>query len=137
MIEQKGNYKHNYCRNPVRKSTSGSRSGGPPENPARGGVWCFTGRGNTWAYCDVPKCRKEHTNGGQIENSKNITRVEKKGSSVVVTVAIVLASVSFFLCVVLSLILKAWCRSKDDDETYYELQENTSHSFLEYDMTSL
>ena len=137
MIEQKENYEHNYCRNPVRKP-NGKRSG-PPGNLASDGVWCFTGRGNIWAYCDVPKCQKEHTTS-QIEsgneNSMNVTKVERKGSSVIVTAAIILSGVSFFLVVVVSLIFSAWCRSTDDDETF-ELQENTSHSFVEYDTTSL
>ena len=134
MIEQNENYHHNYCRNPTRKPRSGKRSG-PPGNPARGGVWCFTGRGNSWAYCDVPKCLKGHA-AGQMEKSTNVTQVEREGSSVVVKAAVLLAGVSFFLLVVISLIFIAWCRSTDDDETF-ELEERTSRSLLGSDMTSL
>ena len=124
MIEQNENYHHNYCRNPTRKPRSGKRSG----NPTRSGVWCFTGRGNIWAYCDVPKC-KEHTSAGQIksveEKSTNMTKVEREGSSVIVKAAVLLGGVSFFLLVVITLICTAWCRSTDDDDTF-ELQERSS-----------
>ena len=83
-------YDHNHCRNPTRKIE-------PKE-----AVWCYTGMGNTWDYCDVPWCL---TDG---QESMNTTEVEKEGIPVINTATIILGTVALFLGIVIFLILGFW-----------------------------
>ena len=87
-------YDHNHCRNPNSKE----------------GVWCYTGLGSTWEYCDVPWCLKP----GQ--ESMNTTVLEKEGIPVVITATIILGTVSFFLVIVLLLIVGNWYRNRGEEK---------------------
>ena len=94
--ERVGRYDHNHCRNPNTR---------PREK-----VWCYTGLGNTWDYCDVPWCLKS----GQ---DMNTTVVEKEGIPVIITATIILGIVSFFLVIVIFLIVVTWCKNKKEENT--------------------
>ena len=76
-------------------------------------MWCYTGLGNTWDYCDVPWCLKP----GQ----ESMTVVEKEGGRFIITVIIILGVVSFFLVIVIFLIVVTWCRNKKEKEDTVEL----------------
>ena len=99
------NYDHNHCRNPIRNS--------------KDKVWCYTGLGSAWEYCDVPFCLTE----GQ--ESMNTTVVEKQAIPVIITATIILATVSFFLVIVIFLIVVTWCRNKKEEENTVELISNS------------
>merc|ERR1712130_730961 len=87
-------YDHNHCRNPTRKIK------------LKEAVWCYTGMGNTWDYCDVPWCL---TNA---QESMNTTEVEKEVIPVINTATIILGTVALFLGIVIFLILGSWfCNS--------------------------
>ena len=103
-------YDHNHCRNPIRT---------PRFVAEKEAVWCYTGLGNTWNYCDVPWCLKP----GQA--SMNTTVVEKEGERFIITVIIILGVVSFFLVIVIFLIVVTWCRNKKEEENTVELISNS------------
>jgi len=100
-------YDHNHCRNPMRKER----------------VWCYTGSGTTWEYCDVPFC-----NG---QESMNSTVVEKQAIPVIITATIILATVSFFLAIVIFLIVANWyCnRGEKKDDTIELVEQSDSGIF--------
>ena len=105
-----GTYDHNYCRNPKRT---------PHRNHKQEeGVWCYTGLGNTRALCDVPWC----LDSGQ---SLNNTVVEKESIPAIVTATILLGIVTFFVTVVICLIMGSWCCCNKTKKTYtVELEEH-------------
>ena len=92
-------FNHNHCRNPII----------PGSKTERERVWCYTGRGNIMDFCDVPWC-------------SNLTAkavVEKEGIPVIRTATIILGVVSFFLVIVICLIVGNWycsCRGNRDDK---------------------
>merc|ERR1712037_1029192 len=90
-------YDHNHCRNPTRI---------PAKVALKESVWCYTGLGNTWDYCDVPWCLKP----GQA--SMNTTVVEKEGERFIITVIIIL-------------IVVTWCRNTKEEENTVELISNS------------
>ena len=102
-------YDHNHCRNPMRKER----------------VWCYTGSGTTWEYCDVPFCIEP----GQ--ESMNSTVVEKQAIPVIITATIILATVSFFLVIVIFLIVANWyCnRGEKKDDTIELVEQSDSGIF--------
>ena len=92
-------FNHNHCRNPT-----------IPRKRERERVWCYTGTGNIMDFCDVPWC-------------SNLTAkavlVEKEGIPVIRTATIILGVVSFFLVIVICLIVGNWycsCRGNRDDK---------------------
>ena len=101
-------YDHNHCRNPTRI---------PLNVPQKDMVWCYTGLGNLWEYCDVPWCLEP----GQ--ESMNTTTVEKEGIPVIITATIILGTVSFFLVIVTLLIVGNWfcSRGEEKDDRTLEL----------------
>ena len=90
-------FNHNHCRNPTI----------PGFITERERVWCYTGTGNIMDFCDVPWC-------------SNLTAkavVEKEGIPVIRTATIILGVVSFFLVIVICLIVGNWyCRGNRDDK---------------------
>merc|ERR1712032_152532 len=102
-------YDHNHCRNPNSKE----------------GVWCYTGLGSTWEYCDVPFCLEP----GQ---DMNTTVVEKQAIPVIITATIILGTVSFFLVIVIFLIVGNWyCNRGEEkkDDTIELVQQSDSGIF--------
>jgi len=102
---------HNHCRNPMGNSKER--------------VWCYTGSGTTWEYCDVPFCIEP----GQ--ESMKSTEVEKQAIPVIITATIILATVSFFLAIVIFLIVANWyCnRGEKKDDTIELVEQSDSGIF--------
>ena len=105
------NYNHNHCRNPSRDFKER--------------VWCYTGSGTTWEYCDVPFCLER----GQ--ESMHTTVEEKQAIPVIITATIILGTVSFFLMIVIFLIVGNWyCnRGEEKDDTIELVQQSDSGIF--------
>merc|ERR1711971_454923 len=103
-------YDHNHCRNPTNWKER---------------VWCYTGSGTTWEYCDVPFCIEP----GQ--ESMNSTVVETQAIPVIITATIILATVSFFLVIVIFLIVANWyCnRGEKKDDTIELVEQSDSGIF--------
>ena len=78
----------------------------------RKGVWCFTGKGDTWNYCSVPKC-KELVFDKKVETNMNITKIEKESYPIIVMASIVLIIADFFVFVIILTITVSWCRGKE------------------------
>ena len=98
-------YNHNLCRNPNHKD----------------GVWCFTGTGDAWDYCDVPKCNISKKLSQEEAQKKvallgqknmNVTIAEKNDYQVILTASIILMSVNFFLLIIIFTITVSWCRDQ-------------------------
>ena len=99
-------YDHNHCRNPTRI---------PLRVAQKDSVWCYTGLGNTWEYCDVPWCLKP----GQ--ESMNATEVEKEGIPVITTAITILVIVSIFIVIVILLIVRNLCSKREEKDDTMEL----------------
>jgi len=111
-----GTYDHNYCRNPTRRPTHNYKQ--------EEGVWCYTGLGNTKALCDVPWCLES----GQSLNS---TVVEKESIPAIVTATIILGIVSFFVTVVICLIVGSLCcGNKLEKSNSIELESQQDSGFV-------
>lgn len=153
-----GHYDHNHCRNPIDKSQPTkpqSEEWGPGSNVT--GVWCFTGKGDSWEYCSVPKCEdlenlsieeaakkisapfvrivlsSDQENGhlalGQQEHEdKNVTIAEKGDYQVILTACIILMSVNFFLVIIIFTITISWCRERCSQKEITE-EENEMEGF--------
>ena len=96
----------------------------------RKGVWCFTGKGDTWDYCSVPKCKELEKSpvlglDQKVETNMNITKVEKESYPIIVMASIVLIIADFFVFVIILTITVSWCRGKEirKEEETNELEE--------------
>ena len=139
-------YNHNHCRNPKQPSSSlstlesgtktliswamGNAMGSVVREvfsiiPAwtnmrqtpRKGVWCFTGKGDTWGYCSVPKCEELEKSPKlnferEVKKNMNITKVEKESYPIIVMASIVLIIADFFVFVIILTISVSWCRGR-------------------------
>ena len=140
-------YNHNHCRNPKQPSSSLSTLESSTKtlisfNPfdalrvvvfevfsiipgwtnkrqtPRKGVWCFTGKGDTWNYCSVPKCEELEKSpvlglNRKVETNMNITKIEKESYPIIVMASIVLIIADFFVFVIILTITVSWCRGKE------------------------
>ena len=84
----------------------------------RKGVWCFTGKGDTWNYCSVPKCEELEKSpvlglDQKVERNMNITKIEKESYPIIVMASIVLIIADFFVFVIILTITVSWCRGKE------------------------
>ena len=99
-------YDHNHCRNP-RKSEK-------LRTVERTNVWCFTGKGGTWEYCNVPKCKELEKLPGAYGpwRDLNTTIAENDSYPAILTASIILGIADFFLVVVICTIAVSWGREK-------------------------
>ena len=115
-------YDHNHCRSPKKSERL--------RTVERTNVWCFTGKGGAWEYCNVPKCKDLEEipiDGPWID--VNATVAENNSYSVILTASIILGIADFFLVIVICTIAVSWGREKfskkdikQDHEEYSEME---------------
>ena len=109
-------YDHNYCRNPRRRPNRNHKQ--------EEGVWCYTDVGNTKALCDVPWCL-------QPGQSLNSTVIEKESIPAILTATIILGIASFFVTVVICLIVGSLCcGNKLEKSNSIELESQQDSGFV-------
>jgi len=97
-------FDHNYCRRPHLKGQSSNLHGlrNLRQRLQRDGVWCYTGKGNTWEYCNVPRCPPSPIDG-HAEGPKNATELEQNGEEAINVATIILGTATLNVVILICL----------------------------------
>ena len=68
----------------------------------RDGVWCYTGKGNAWEYCSVPRCPPSPIDG-HAEGPKNATELEQNGEEAINVATIILGTATLNVVILICL----------------------------------